>query len=82
MQNVTITWGPALLVCLAVLVGMIYNNARITDLKDALNKRIDSLEFSLNKRIDSLESRLGRIEDRLTKVEERLGGIESPIKLR
>ena len=48
-------WGPAILVCLTVIVGILFNNSRITDLQNemnALEKRIDGRFDANEKRID------------------------------
>jgi len=37
-------WGPALLVCFTVVIGLFYQNARMTDLRASLDKRFDDLK--------------------------------------
>ena len=49
-NNILSQWGPALLVCFTVVLGLFYQNSRMTD----LNKRIDDL----NKRMDDLNRRI------------------------
>jgi hypothetical protein len=66
-NNILSQWGPALLVCFTVVVGLFYQNTRMNHMKGALNKRFDDLkdyiksEFKrVDKRIDRLESPLSR----------------------
>ncbi len=69
-------WGPALLVCFTVVVGLFFQNtrmndqnarmndlnARINDLKDSLNKRIDDLKTHLDAEFRSVHQRIDRLE--------------------
>jgi hypothetical protein len=63
-------WGPALIVVLAITIGNIYNNQRITDLKNAIDKRFEDLYRYLDVKFKSLEDRLTKLEDQKT-VKER-----------
>ena len=60
-------WGPALLVCFTVLVGMLYNNSRLTDLRVSLNARMDDLSKSLNGRMDEQSKSLNARMDEQSK---------------
>ncbi len=44
-------WGPALLVCFTVIIGVFYQNTRLNDLKDAFNRRFDDM----GKRFDDVK---------------------------
>ena len=52
-------WGPALLVCFTVVLGLFYQNARMSD----LNKRIDDLKGSIDKRFDDMNKRFDDLKD-------------------
>ena len=51
---------------LAVLIGILVNNSRLTDLSTSLNARIDDLRAHIDQRFDDLkeliEIRLSRLE--------------------
>ena len=64
-------WGPALLVCFTVVLGLFYQNARMSD----LNKRIDDLKGSIDKRFDDLKD---YIKAEFKRVDERIERLESP----
>ncbi len=51
-NNILSQWGPALLVCFSVVLGLFYQNGRMND----LGKRVDDFKGSLDKRIDDLKS--------------------------
>jgi hypothetical protein len=59
-------WGPALLVCITILVGILTNNKRIDDLRTDLTGQIVALRTDLTARIEGLEKRL---VDRLERLE-------------
>ena len=54
---------------LAVLMGILVNNARLTDLSTSLNARIDDLRSHVDQRFDDfkelMEARLSHLEERL-----------------
>jgi hypothetical protein len=59
-------WGPAIIVCLTVLVGVITNNKRIDDLRASLTGQINDLRSDLVARIEGLEK---RVIDRIERLE-------------
>jgi CHASE1-domain containing sensor protein len=59
-------WGPAVLICFSLLVGLFYQNSRINDLKDNFNNRIDLLTNNVNNRIDLLTNNVNNRIDLLT----------------
>jgi hypothetical protein len=68
---------------LLVIVGLFYQNTRINDMKDSLNKRIDDLgnhmgsEFrNVHKRIDDLS---GHIDAEFRNVHQRIDRLEIPV---
>jgi len=57
-------WGPALLVCFTVIIGLFYQNARLSDLRASLDRRFDDLKDSFEKRFDDLRSSIdNRFDD-------------------
>jgi hypothetical protein len=65
-------WGPALLVCFTVVLGLFYQNARMSD----LSRRIDDLKGSIGKRIDDLKD---YIKSEFKRVDERIDRLKSPL---
>lgn len=79
MANAVNVWGPALLVCLTVILGFVWNNSRFNDLRsyidarfNAQDKRIDDLRGTLERRIDDLrdfiKSEVRRLEERSSPI--------------
>ena len=82
MTGVANAWGPAILVCLTVILGVLWNNSRFTDIRgsiadlrsymdarfNAQDKRIDDLRDSLVKRIDDLRD---FVKSEIRRLEER-----------
>jgi hypothetical protein len=76
-------WGPALLICFTVVLGLFYQNSRmgdlgrrIDDLKGSIDKRIDDLKGSLDKRFDDLKD---CIKSEFKRADERIDRLESPL---
>jgi hypothetical protein len=67
---------PTLVPTMTVLVGILLNNARLSDLA----KRIDGLERSLGERIDRLDHRIDGLERRLERLEIRFDRVEDEIR--
>ena len=65
-------WGPDLLICFTVVVGLIYQNTRMTDMRDALSKRFDDM----GKRFDDLKDLM---KSEFKRVDERIDRLESPL---
>lgn len=59
---------PTLVPTMTVLVGILLNNARMSD----LTKRVDGLESNLGGRIDRLERRFERLEVRFDRIEDEI----------
>jgi hypothetical protein len=76
-------WGPALLVCFTVIIGLFYQNARMTDLRssidkrfDDMSKRFDDMKSSFDKRFDDLKDLM---KSEFKRVDERIDRLESPL---
>jgi len=80
-------WGPALLACFTVIVGLFYQNARmndlnarIEDLRDSVNKRFDDMNESFNKRFNDLNESFNKRFDDLTRsVDKRIDDLKDYI---
>ena len=61
---------------LAVLIGILVNYSRLSDLSTLLSARIDDLRTHVDQRLDDfrelMEARLGHLEDRIASLEDRL----------
>ena len=62
---------------LAVLIGFLLNNARLSSIETSLGARIGSVESNLGARISGVESTLGA---RIGGVESRLAAIEGDLR--
>lgn len=83
------SWGPALLICFTVVIGIIYNSSRVSDLKsymdarfgaadkrfDEVDKRFERMERHFDARLDSLKDLLS---SEIRRVEDRLSPIHRP----
>lgn len=76
-------WGPAFLIVFSILIGIVYGNKRLDDLRSPVNVRFDDINKrfdDINRRFDDLnrylELRFGRLEERVQKLEER---VEHPV---
>ncbi len=87
-------WGPALLVCFTVIIGLFYQNARMSDLrssmdgrfhdmKSSFDKRFDDMKSSFDKRFDDMGKRFDDLKDLMKsefkRVDERIDRLESPL---
>ena len=69
-------WGPALLIVFSILVGIIYGNKRLDDLRSEMNakfgaadKRLGDLQASLDKRFNDLQLSIrSELEGRFTEL--------------
>ena len=61
-------WGPALLVCFTVVLGLFYQNSRMSD----LNRRIDDLKGAIEKRFgdlkDYIKSEFKLVDERIDRI--------------
>jgi hypothetical protein len=76
-------WGPAILVCFTVIIGLFYQNARMTDLRssmdrrfDVMDKRFDDMKSSFEKRFDNLKDLM---KSAFKRVDERIDRLEIPL---
>jgi len=62
-------WGPKILVCLTVVLGIVYQNARMSDFRSEINARLSDFRSHLDGHIDDLrdlvKSEIARVEKRI-----------------
>jgi len=72
-------WGPIAVIVGGYLLGVFFQNRRIDDLKDSMNKRFDDV----NSRFDDINRRFDDMRDlvksEVRRLEDRIGRLESPI---
>lgn len=78
------SYGPALLICLTVVIGIVYNSSRVTDLRsymdarfNAVDKRIDDSQHETNRRLDDMNK---RIDDLKHDMNQRLEDLKDFLK--
>jgi hypothetical protein len=57
-------WGLAIMVCLTVILGFIWHNSRLTDLRGYVEARFDAIDRrfdDMNKRLDDMNKGFGAI---------------------
>ncbi len=73
VQPLVMNWGPAIVILFGILMGVLFNNARITDLRTTMDKRFDEQDKRFEARLtdlkDLIRSEVRRIEDRLERLE-------------
>jgi len=62
-------WGPALLVCFTVIVGLFYQNTRITDLRTYMDKLFDDMGKRFDDMKDLMKSEFKRVDERIDRLE-------------
>jgi hypothetical protein len=62
-------WGPALLVCFTVVVGLFYQNTRMNDLKDAMNGRFEDMGKRFDDMKDYMKSEFKRVDERIDRID-------------
>ena len=90
VNQLLIPYLPAILTIVAIVLGSVFNNRRIDDLKDLFKAEFGRLEgvltarlmrvedrlVDVEKRMDRLETRMERLEGRVDAVEQRLTRLE------
>jgi hypothetical protein len=72
-------WGPVAVIVGGYLLGIFFQNRRIDDLRDSINKRFEDLRDLLKSEVKRLEERFDHVDRRFDHVEERLDRLEHPI---
>ena len=66
-NNILNQWGPALLVCFTVIIGLFYQNTRMSDFKGAIDKRFDNLKDYIKSEFRRVDERIDRLESPLAR---------------
>ena len=91
MNLLAAQYTPFFLAIIAVGLGVIYSNSRITDIKDLIRAESNALRTEiaraeatlradirhLDERMDHFESRMERLEARMDRLETRMDGLEA-----
>ena len=56
-------WGPAIIVCLTVILSLFHQNKRIDDLKSQVDTRFSDLYRYLDGKFKAIEDRLEKLEN-------------------
>jgi hypothetical protein len=72
-------WGPVAVIVGGYLLGIFFQNRRIDDLRDSINKRFEDLRDLLKSEVKRLEERFDHVDQRFDHVDERLERLEHPI---
>jgi len=72
-------WGPAILVCLTVVLGIVYQNARMSDFRSEINTRLSDFRSHPDGRINDLRD---LVKSEIARVEKRIEALESPFAKR
>ncbi|MGB6942251.1 MAG: hypothetical protein WBE37_07655 [Bryobacteraceae bacterium] len=62
MSPIINQWGPVAVIAGGYLLGIFFQNHRIDDLRDSMNKRFDDLRDLLKSEVKRIEERLDRLE--------------------
>ena len=62
MDPVVGQWGPVAVIVGGYLLGIYFQNRRIDDLRDSMNKRFDDLHALLKSEVKRLDERFDRLE--------------------
>ena len=79
MNPILNRWGPVAVIVGGYLLGIFFQNRRIDDLRDSINKRFEDLRDLLKSEVKRLEERFDHVNDRFDHVDERLERLEHPI---
>jgi predicted nucleic acid-binding Zn-ribbon protein len=79
MNPVVGQWGPVAVIVGGYLLGIYFQNRRIDDLRDSINRRFDDLRELLKSEVKRLDERLDRLESEIKRLDERFDRLEHPI---
>ena len=82
MNGALTAWGPALLICLTVVLGVVFGNSRLSDLRSYIDARFNDVDKRFNdvdKRFNYVDKRLDDLKDFIKSEVRRLEDRQSPI---
>ena len=62
-------WGPVAVIVAGYLLGFYFQNSRLNDFKDSINKRFDDMRDLVKSEVRRLDERLARLDQRLDRLE-------------
>ena len=68
MNSAISNWGPAALVCVTILVGIVFNNSRINDLRSYIDARFNGVDKRFDDLKDFVKSEVRRLEERQSPI--------------
>jgi len=68
MNGAFATWGPSLPVCLTVVLGILYSNSRISNLRSYMDARFNDVDKRLDDMKDFIRSEVRRLEERQSPI--------------
>jgi hypothetical protein len=69
MNPIINQWGPVAVIVGGYLLGIFFQNRRIDDLRDSMNKRFEDLRDLLKSEVKRLEERFDHVDERLDRLE-------------
>src|ERR1700733_6546023 len=72
-------WGAVAVIVGGYLLGIYFQNRRIDDLRDSINRRFDDVRELLKSEVNRLESSINRLESEIKRLDERFDRLEHPI---
>jgi hypothetical protein len=55
-------WGQVVVILIGILLGVLYNNSKINDLRSSTDKRFDDLKDFIRSEVHRLGDRIERLE--------------------
>jgi hypothetical protein len=68
MNSAISNWGPAAPVCVTILVGIVFNNSRINDLRSYIDARFNGVDKRFDDLKDFVKSEVRRLEERQSPI--------------
>jgi hypothetical protein len=75
MNGALAAWGPSLLICLTIVLEILFNNSRISDLRSYIDARFNDVD----KRFNAVDKRFDDMKDFIKSEVRRLEDRQSPI---
>jgi len=79
MNPVIGQWGPVAVIVGGYLLGIYFQNRRIDDLRDSINRRFDDVNRRFDDLRDLLKSEVSRLESEIKRLDERFDRLEHPV---
>ena len=73
-------YTPLFLAVIAVGLGVIYSNSRITDLKDLIRAEATATRADIGRVEATLKAEIGRLDQRIDRLEQRMDRLERHLR--